>query len=177
MGVIPKLIILSEQLRGQTYELTGERYGIGRSEEMEISIVDQTVSGMHCELVRNEDGGYTAVDEGYSTNGTRINGMLITRQEMHNSDILQVGGVECMYDCDSDAPSSVISTQTQIRIDDGQTINANTQANLAPTKLSSSDNPMVKLGFRIGIGVLVIIVIVLAIWLVMNLTGGSAPTK
>jgi hypothetical protein len=177
MGGIPKLIILSEQLRGQSYELTGERYGIGRSEEMEIAIVDQTVSGMHCELVRNEndDGGYTAVDEGYSTNGTRINGMLITRQELHNSDILQVGGVECMYDCDSDAPSSVLSTQTQIRIDDAPSINANTQANLAPAKLSSSDNPMVKLGFRIGIGILVLIVIVLAIWLVMSLTGSPEP--
>ena len=164
MGGNPKLIILSEQLRGQTFELTGEKYGIGRSEEMEICIVDQTVSGMHCELVRNDEGGYTAVDEGYSTNGTRINGMLITRQPMVNSDILQVGGIECMYDCDSDAPSSVISTQTQIRIDD-ETIDANTRTNLAPEKLQGGESPMVKLFFRIFIGLLVLVVIGLAIWL------------
>lgn len=169
----PKLIILSEQLRGQTFELTGERYGIGRSEEMEICIVDQTVSGMHCELVRNDEGGYTAVDEGYSTNGTRINGMLITRQPMTNSDILQVGGIECMYDCDSDAPSSVISTQTQIRIDD-ETIDANTRTNLAPEKLQGGDNPMVKIFFKVFIGVLVLTVIGLAIWLGLALLSSPA---
>ncbi|OVE78204.1 hypothetical protein BVX99_00410 [bacterium F16] len=175
MGGNPKLIILSEQLRGQTFELTGERYGIGRSEEMEICIVDQTVSGRHCELVRNDEGGYTAVDEGYSTNGTRINGMLVTRQAMVNSDILQVGGIECMYDCDSDAPSSVISTQTQIRIDD-ETIDANTRTNLAPAQLQGGENPMVKVFFRIFIGILVLTVIGLAVWLGLMLLS-SPPAQ
>lgn len=169
MSVNPKLIILSEQLRGQTYELTQERYGIGRLEDMDICIIDPTVSSMHCELLRNDDGSYTAVDEGYSTNGTRINGMLVTRQNLVNSDILQVGGVECMYDCDNDGPSSVISTQTQIKIDD-ETIDANTRSNLAPQKLQRGDNPMLKLFFRAFIGLLVLIVVGLVIMIAFKLT-------
>ncbi len=167
---MPRLIILSEQLRGQTYELTEDRYGIGRLEDMEICIIDPTVSGMHCELIRNEDGTYTAVDEGYSTNGTRINGMLMTRQMLVNSDILQVGGVECMYDAETDSPSSVVSTQTQIKLED-EAIDANTRSNLAPSKLQGGENPMVKVFFRGLIVLLVLVVLGLSALLVIKLTG------
>ncbi len=165
----PKLIILSEQLRGQTYELTEPKYGIGRSEEADICIVDPTVSGLHCELHANDEGGYTAVDEGFSTNGTRINGMLVTRQKLVNSDILQVGGVECMYDCETNTPSSVISTQTQIKIDD-EVLNANTRSNLAPEKLQGKgDSPALKLIFKLLIGFLILIVLFLSSYLVWKL--------
>ncbi len=171
MALNPKLIILSEQLRGQTFELTEEKYGIGRSDEADICIVDPTVSGLHCELHQNEDGSYTAVDEGFSTNGTRINGMLVTRQALVNSDILQVGGVECMYDCESNTPSSVISTQTQIKIDD-EVLNANTRSNLAPERLQSGGgNPAVKLAFKGVIALLIVIVLALSVYLVIKMVG------
>ena len=166
MGANPKLIVLSEQLRGQTFELTQEKYIIGRAEEAQICIVDPTVSGQHCMLARTEDGSYEAVDEGMSTNGTRINGMLVTRQKLINSDILQVGGVECMFDCESNTPSSVISTQTQIKLDDG-VINANTKSNLAPVRLKGpEESPTVKLVFKLMVGALILVVVLLSAYLI-----------
>ncbi|MCJ8328772.1 MAG: FHA domain-containing protein [Lentisphaeria bacterium] len=172
----PKLIILSEQLRGQTFELTDQKYGIGRSDEMEICIVDPTVSGHHCELQRNEDDTYTAVDESFSTNGTRINGMIITRQKLVNSDILQCGGVECMYDCDSNTPSSVISTQTQIKIN-SEALVTNTRTNLAPENLQNREKPGVNMAIKIVIAVLIAVVVLLVIMLGLGLgsSGGDAP--
>ena len=167
----PKLIILSEQLRGQTYDLTDEKYGIGRAPEREIPIVDPTVSGLHCELHRDPDGGFTAVDEEFSTNGTRINGVLITRQKLVNSDILQVGSIECMYDCESNTPSSVISTQTHINIDDS-VLNANTHSNLAPVNLQSNqENPTVKNIYKIALILLVVVVVVLSAVLIYKVMG------
>lgn len=169
MGANPKLIVLSEQLRGQTFELTGERYVIGRAEEATICIVDPTVSSNHCMLVRTDDGSYEAVDEGMSTNGTRINGMLVTRQKLINSDILQIGGVECMFDCEANTPSSVISTQTQIKLDDG-VINANTKSNLAPVRLQGpEDSATVKLVFKLMVAGLLVVVLLLFAYLVYKL--------
>ncbi len=172
MDANPKLVVLSEQLRGQAFELTEDRYTIGRSDDTDICIVDPTVSGLHCELLRNEDGSYTAVDEEYSTNGTRVNGAVISRQSLVNSDILQVGGVECMYDFEQDTPSSVISTQTQITIEE-EVIQANPRTNLAPEQLQSKDdNPVVKLAFKILIGVLALVVLGLSFYLIVKIAEG-----
>ena len=165
----PKLIILSEQLRGQTYELVDGKYSIGRASDRSICIVDPTVSGLHCELHKDPDGGFTAVDENFSTNGTRINGVLISRQKLVNSDILQVGSIECMYDCETNTPSSVISTQTHINIDDS-VLNANTHSNLAPVNLQGgADNQKMKLVYRVVLIVLVLAVLVLSAFLVKSL--------
>ncbi|RMD78504.1 MAG: FHA domain-containing protein [Lentisphaerae bacterium] len=168
MGKNPKLIVLSEQLRGQVFELEKDRYRVGRRDDMDICLVDPTVSSLHCELVRNEDGGYTAVDEGYSTNGTRVNGMLITRHKLVNSDLLQVGGVECMYDADPESLSSVLSTQNLIKIDDS-TISANTRSNLAPENFRSEASTRYRTIFRVVIGILVVSIMILLFLLISNI--------
>ena len=117
----PKLIVLSEQLRGQVFELTGDTYSIGRVEERDICIVDATVSTHHADLVRNDDGLYTVKDLG-STNGSRVNGMRIEEQMLVNSDILQIGSIEMLFDCDDKSPTSVFgkdaSSKTQINLND-----------------------------------------------------------
>ncbi len=117
-SVNPKLIILSEQFEGQKiHELSDQMYSIGRIEERSICIPDTTVSTNHCELVRNEDGSYRVVDLG-SSNGTRINGVLITEQSLNHSDMLQVGGIEILYHSDDEDHGEGQNATTGINLED-----------------------------------------------------------
>ncbi|MFT5128274.1 MAG: pSer/pThr/pTyr-binding forkhead associated (FHA) protein [Rhodothermales bacterium] len=109
----PKIIVLSEQLRGQSYELSEDVYTIGRVEEADICIPDQSVSTRHGELRRDAEGSYVLYDLG-SSNGSRVNGARITEQKLVHSDILQIGNIEVMFDCEEQSLSSVLSTQTGI---------------------------------------------------------------
>ena len=110
-----KIIVLSEQFRGQSFELTEERYTIGRSEDCGICLPDPTISGHHCTLQRTPEGGYELIDEG-STNGTRVNGVRMKNQKLVNSDIIQVGAIEMLFDSDLKTESGSASTQTGINL-------------------------------------------------------------
>lgn len=164
----PRIIVLSEQLRGQSFDLTEEEYSIGRSEDCSICVPDPTISGDHCKLIRESDGSYTAHDNG-STNGTRINGVRIEAQTLVNSDILQVGGVEMLFDCEEKSVTSVLSTQTGINLEDtAGGLEVKEMANFSPFGSSSgihrSENKKVLYTLMGVIGVLgVAVLVVLAI--------------
>ena len=51
-----------------------------------------------------------------STNGTRINNIPITEQELKNSDIILLGGVEVLFDSNDGAETQVGSTTVTIDI-------------------------------------------------------------
>jgi len=154
----PKLIVLSEQLRGQSFELVEDQYTIGRSEECDICIPDPTVSSLHCTLVRDPDGTYRVVDNG-STNGTRINGVRVEEQKLVNSDIVQVGGVELLYDSEHKSATSVLSTQTGINLEDtAGNLDIQELENFSPfgsdSGLHRAENRKVFMFFVIGLAVL-----------------------
>ncbi|MCH2176221.1 MAG: FHA domain-containing protein [Lentisphaeria bacterium] len=173
----PKLIILSEPLRGQSFELVDDVYSIGRSDQMDICIVDPTVSGHHCDLRKNEDGSYNAFDEEISTNGSRVNGEIVTNQKLIRGDILQVGSVECMYDSEDDSVnSSVMSTRTQIHIDEESLIKTNTRTNLAPGKFNpnSQQSKLMRNMTNVVIILLVVVVVLLLIFVLIQVLSGEA---
>ncbi len=94
----PKLKVLFEKMRGKTFELDKPEITVGRKEAMDICIKDPSLSGHHCTLIRTESGSYILRDNN-STNGTRINNVpVVTEQELKNSDVIQLGGVEILYD-------------------------------------------------------------------------------
>ena len=159
----PRVIILSEIMRGKTYELTGDSYRIGRTDVNAICIPDGTISTFHCELIKDGDG-YVARDQN-STNGTRINGIRITEQRLCNSDILQVGGIEILFDCEDKANTTSITTQTAIDLENnaGKFV-TNSLSNIDPTKTGvAGEQPQnkSKAMFLVIIAVLVIVVAVL----------------
>ena len=115
-----KLIVLSQQLRGQSFDLTGDEYVLGRSDDADITIPDPTVSGRHCRLVRNDEASFKVVDNG-STNGTRVNGVRVEEgeeQALVKSDILQVGGVELLFDSEDTRTTGASTTQTVINLEE-----------------------------------------------------------
>ena len=134
MAGIPKLIVLSAQLRGQKFELEGAaEFSMGRTDEVDFCIPDPTISGHHCTLTATEDGTFAVCDEG-STNGTRLNNEKLEpgeRRLLNNGDILQVGGVEMLFDNES-SRSEGGTTQTVISLKDTDTseVAAEEMANL-----------------------------------------------
>lgn len=114
MAGAPKLIVLSEQFRGKTFELTKDVHTCGRVEERDICINDSTISSYHCDFVKT-DNTFTLRDHG-STNGSRVNNVPATDQILQNSDIVQLGGIEFLYDCDDKSVTTVMRTQTGIEL-------------------------------------------------------------
>ncbi|MBP5585529.1 MAG: FHA domain-containing protein [Lentisphaeria bacterium] len=116
MPAIPKFVVLSEQLRGQMFELKQDEITIGRSDERTICLKDPTVSTLHCKVTHNGDK-FIIADAG-STNGTKVNGNPLTEEyELQNGDIVRVGAFELLFDTeDKTMTMSIQKTQTGIDI-------------------------------------------------------------
>lgn len=135
----PKLFILSEQMRGTAFSLTLDKYVIGRSDSCDICIADPTISGKHCTLVKLDDNSYAIRDDN-STNGTKVNDQQVSSEDsikLQNGDILQVGGIEILYD-DIQGDRSESRTISVINLEDTGTgeINKPQMKNLG-TKFSA----------------------------------------
>ena len=122
MADYPRLMVLSEKFRGQIFELQQDNMSAGRNDQRDICIKDPSLSSYHCDFVHNDDG-YFICDRG-STNGTRINNVTIEPEEMvplKNSDLLQLGSVEVMFDFDDGTSKAVSRTETGIDLTSTQT--------------------------------------------------------
>ncbi|MBN1206643.1 MAG: FHA domain-containing protein [Myxococcaceae bacterium] len=64
--------------------LSNREVFVGRSKKCQLMLRDETVSGIHCRLIAIE-GGTLVMDEG-STNGTWVNGELVTQPVMVTMD-------------------------------------------------------------------------------------------
>jgi len=99
------LIVMSGERKGERLEILRKRVGIGRADDNLLAFDDASVSGHHCEIVRDGDV-YTLRDLG-STNGTTINGAPVQEGTLKPKDLFAAGGVEIMIDGDDiafDAP-------------------------------------------------------------------------
>lgn len=142
----PRLVILSAPRAGSAFELKGVHYRVGRSRNMDIVIDDDTVSSFHCEIVRQDDGSYRIIDEGQSTNGTRIGGRLITDHVLEDGDIIQVGQIELLFDARqglSTTSSKYTGVSTGISFS-SQPITPNTEVVLTPSLVTSNDDQAIR---------------------------------
>ncbi len=101
----PKFKVLYEKLRGKTFEINRDAMSIGRRDTMDICIKDATLSGHHADIIRSERDGKTVyiLRDNDSTNGTKVNNVPITEQELKNSDLILFGAVEVLFDGDSES--------------------------------------------------------------------------
>ena len=160
MAGSPKITILSEQLRGKTFELTKDVYTVGRIEERDICIVDPTISTYHGSFVKN--GNTYIIKDNNSTNGTRVNNVPVVEQELKNSDIIQLGDVEMLYDCeDKDSSTDKTSNITGISLNVNPTSSSSIKKMETISQYSGNrkDNRKNQKVIFIIIGVLVLAVI------------------
>ena len=96
--------------RQLTFDLApGDRLGIGRTKQNDITLDDESVSKIHASLSLTDAGGVVVSDTG-STNGTFINGERIAYGKAHDlapDDVLKIGLVELYIRVEPFAGSAV----------------------------------------------------------------------
>src|SRR5688500_4423358 len=73
----------------ERFPIVRDRVTIGRSRDSDIFLPDQWLSRHHAEIRRDGDG-FVVVDLG-SKNGTLLNGDQVSRQRLHNGDVITLG--------------------------------------------------------------------------------------
>ena len=98
-----KLVVLSEGMTGQTYELKVDKTTIGRVDDNTFPIPQPSVSSHHCEILLQ--GNDVVVKDLNSTNGTFINNQQITTEGvLKPGQVLRLGQVEMRLE--TGAPAS-----------------------------------------------------------------------
>ena len=109
------LIGMSNKIKGRKFDLEQGETFIGRNSQNHICLDDESISGRHCSIVR-EDRKYTLVDLG-STNGTRLNANAVIKFALRPKDIIQAGGMELMFDGqDVDVPAAPAHETSQVEV-------------------------------------------------------------
>ena len=163
-----KLVLLSEGLTGQTYELKVDKTTIGRLDDNAFQITEASVSSHHCELTPR--GNEVVVKDLNSTNGTFINGEKITESVLKPGQILRLGQVEMRLESASGTTAAapvkkplektmVIGIQAQDLDKGARPVDFGTSA-----AFSKKSNKANKIFLAVGIvlGVLIIALIILS---------------
>jgi len=97
-GVGTRLTALDGPYVGQSFALSPAKpFTLGKSPDSDIVLArDEMVSRVHARIMPME-GGYAVYDDG-STNGTFVNGALISRSILGVGDVLQVGASRFRYE-------------------------------------------------------------------------------
>ncbi|MGD2057383.1 MAG: FHA domain-containing protein [Anaerolineales bacterium] len=83
------LVAPTGELRGERWQLTKDRFVIGRGPDCDLVVTDRQVSREHA-LIKKSDGGYFVEDLG-SKNGTHLNGVRISAPErLQDGDEIQI---------------------------------------------------------------------------------------
>lgn len=86
---MPRMIVSIDSVVIKEVELTKERTTLGRRPYNDIVIDNLAVSGKHAVIHMTDDG--VEIEDVGSTNGTYVNAKAVTRQELRNGDIIEVG--------------------------------------------------------------------------------------
>lgn len=120
MEKYPKIAVLSENLRGRTFEISKAEMSIGSHKDNDICIDDSSVSDHHADIFRREVDGKTVyvLRDNNSLNGTRVNNVMTTGEHiLENSDIIQFGDIEVLFDInDVDENNGTVKTMQEIKI-------------------------------------------------------------
>ncbi len=109
-----KLVVLSEGLKGRSYELVTVLTTIGRVDDNAFQIAEPSVSSHHCEILLR--GNDIIVKDLNSTNGTYINGQPVTEAPLRPGQTLRLGQVELRLDGDGAPPPPTAKRPEQTMI-------------------------------------------------------------
>ena len=125
------LIGMSEEVRGQRYELTELPLTLGRAPDNTIQLDTGSVSSHHCRII--EEDGHFAVEDLNSTNGTRINSRRIIHQALKHKNLVQVGAIEFLFEDEENANESDDSLlETDVEIDTAGAAAPQSFTNISP---------------------------------------------
>ena len=89
-GEGPRLLVIPPDAPEQVYPFTGEVMSMGRGRNNDIQIKnDGKISRYHCRIFRR--GDEFIIEDNKSSNGTLVNGKLVTRQRLDGGEQVQIG--------------------------------------------------------------------------------------
>jgi pSer/pThr/pTyr-binding forkhead associated (FHA) protein/tetratricopeptide (TPR) repeat protein len=94
-GECPRLIGLSQSIRGREFALERTDVQIGRARENDIAIEHPSLSRQHARLVR--EGGDWKVVDSHSANGVRVNGEAYAMSALRPGDVLELGHLRLRF--------------------------------------------------------------------------------
>lgn len=110
---MPKLVVVSEQLKDKSFDLTGDRISVGRLPDNTVQLEDSAVSSHHAELIQK--GEDYIIRDLNSTNGTRVNGQRILETRLYHGDTVHFGQLEVQYlSSTKSAPQPLPSSRKKI---------------------------------------------------------------
>lgn len=95
MGIY-QLIIENGQRAGQRVQPPGATYTVGRDTGNDLRLVEDGVSGRHCELRVTRAG--VMVRDSRSTNGVFVNGQRVEEARLHRGDVIELGGARLRFE-------------------------------------------------------------------------------
>ena len=90
-----KLVVLSDDESPQEFPLVDKRLLIGRDGTCDICLGDRSVSRHHATLIRVFRG--FSIEDERSTNGTRVNGSVVTKRFLKHGDLIEIGKYSLRY--------------------------------------------------------------------------------
>lgn len=132
MASRPELVILTGELKGRRFAMTGTTLRLGRSSSNDIHIPDEELSRNHCLFEVLGDCGMRVTDLA-SANGTFVNGELISTdpKDLKEGDVIKVGNtmlsigeppkpklngiVDLGLGASSDEPAAIAKTEAKKR--------------------------------------------------------------
>lgn len=99
-----RLVVISRSLAGAAFDLGADWITIGRADGNAIQLLEQSVSGRHCEV--RPQGEDLIVRDLLSTNGTFINRQKISEGVVKPGQSLRLGDVELRYESSTPGPLS-----------------------------------------------------------------------
>lgn len=77
---------------GRAWSLTKTLTTVGRGPDVDVGLLDLSVSPLHAEIVRRGEHVYVS-DLGLSANGTRVNGRMVACRVLREGDVIAFGAV------------------------------------------------------------------------------------
>ena len=133
-----KLVVISDEMKGQVFELEGSKISVGRLPDNQICLDNNAVSSHHAELVLK--GHDYVVHDLNSTNGTRVNGQRVVESRLHHGDMINFSHVQLQY------LSTIVSTPKPLPSPLKKTIDlSNIKVDTTPRSTTfSSSSPFAK---------------------------------
>ncbi|HPU44098.1 MAG TPA: FHA domain-containing protein [Dictyoglomaceae bacterium] len=91
------LIIRHGGERGKDFKILKNETTIGREPDNDITLIHPTVSRFHAKIIKNDDKYF--IEDTNSANGTLVNGIKVTRELLHDGDIIQIGDIVLVFKC------------------------------------------------------------------------------
>jgi len=156
---------LSGDFAGQIFELADDETTIGRHAGNKVALCDGSISSFHCCIIR--DGSKYTVRDLDSTNGTRVNGQVITMRRLAPGNMVQVGSVELMFEGE-DVDIEGIKASPAVQVETGVAVAARARAAGGDFKKSSSRGAK---GMWVVFGLLFLVAIAGIVGLLVYLSG------